>query len=1053
MKFSVFKNLEGDNPGKSVSLVDGELVGKTIGQFARAHVTTEELDLAGLVAFIKSADSAIHLTAGIASKPESVAITARAFQVRFHSQQFADEETGLPLVTRTKASLPFPDGPGLLVIDCDGDSDHLAELYQGNPVLRDYAHIETTSSSSMLFDSEGNQLKGKRGVHVMFHVKNGEDIPRALDTLHARQIIAGFGKHKVSSDGRFLERSSVDLAMRSANQPIYLYATTADGIEQRKEVRLLPGAEVLDTEHAIPPLTDAEQKALQDNLIEARIELAPKCDETRERWIDERVDEAVAKGTPKDVARKSVLQAISKHGSLGPHFVIHLSNGQSVTAAEICRNPETFHGMACRDPMEPGYSTSAAKIYTNFQPLIHSMAHGGGKRYYLQEYESPVSLEKLEESIAAWLERDTIALRGKPELMRWVDAPRLTGLDKVGDTNANEIVEAALKGFDLPDGVKVADCPHVLGIGVETGDQVAICRFDVAGAVNYVSDIKPKDRIHFAQDWQTRFMPAVDFLDSEDGIERFLLDPIKKAAKLSIEDVREQWGINAHMLASQQAEAINDILPQASRSNTFDDSDPEDGAADELIEKAERIQGWLEDCRHIADNPMTELETEMEARGISGEFAIKALALLTAHSTFMGKPLAAAVKGQSSSGKSYVTTQVLALYPPEFIYMMTGGSPKSLVYEAEEFCYRLIYLAEAEALVRDSGDEKNDFAEILRVLVSEQRIEYKYVAKDATGELTTMTAKRDGPVAFLTTTVRNRLDPEMETRMLSAFSDESAEQTERILRGQAKIADGSKRIVKNDQPWHAFAHWIRSGPNDAVVPFAQPLERLIPKNAVRVRRDYLSILALIKVSAIVHRLNRRTNEEGKVIAQLEDYRVTYAICSEGFKVSAGSGLTQASIEMLDLLKQTLVFKNWPNGLLPARVFETPDDEFIGRITLCPFALAENPGLQPSADEVRNGATRREYVRHELQGTFASIGIALGMNEVTLRKRINTLKDAGFVEVMSKKGSGATTRIWLTDVAAGELDDGVEMPSPDALARAMEPVPIDKRPWEEPKAAT
>jgi hypothetical protein len=1053
MKFSVFKNLEGNNPGKSVSIVGGELVGKTIGQFTRAHVTTEELDLAGLVAFIKSSDSTMHLTAGIASKPESVAITSKAFQVRFHSQQFTDEATGLPLVTRTKASLPFPEGPGLMVIDCDGDSDHLAELYQGNPVLRDYAHIETTSSSSMLFDSDGNQLKGKRGVHVMFHVKNGEDIPRALDTLHARQIIAGFGKHKVSSDGRFLERSSVDLAMRSANQPVYLYATTADDIEQRKEVRLMPGTEVLDTEHAIPPLTESEQKALQDKLIEARIELAPKCDATREAWIDERVDEAVAKGTRKDVARKSVREAIDKGGRLGPHFVIHLSNGQSVTVAEICRNQETYHGIACCDPMEPGYSTSAAKIYTNFTPMIHSMAHGSGKRYHLQGHESSVSLEKLEENIAAWLERDTIALRGKPELMRWVDAPRLTGLDEFAGSNANGIVEAALKGFDLPDGVKVADCPHMLGIGVEAGDQIAICRFDVAGAVNYVSDIKPKDRIHFAQVWQMRFMPAVNFFDSEDGIERFLLDPIKKAAKLTIEETREQWATNAHMLAIQQAQTINDILPQARRLNTCDESDPEDSAADLLIEQAERIQGWLEECRHIAENPMVELENEMEIRGISGEFPIKALALLTAHSTHMAKPLAAAVKGQSSSGKSYVTTQVLALYPPEFIYMMTGGSPKSLVYEAEEFCHRLIYLAEAEALVRDSGDEKNDFAEILRVLVSEQRIEYKYVAKDETGKMVTMTAERDGPVGFLTTTVRNRLDPELETRMLSAFSDESTEQTERILKGQAQIYDGSKRIVKNDSPWHAFAHWVRSGPNDAVVPFAQPLERLIPKNAVRVRRDFTSIIMLIKVSAIVHRLNRRTNEEGKVIAQLEDYRTAYAICSEGFKVSAGSGLTQASIEMLDLLKQTLVFKNWPDGLLPARVFETPDDEFTGRTTLCPFALAENPGLQPSDEEVRNSATRREYVRHELQGTFASIGIALGMNEVTLRKRIYTLKDAGFVGVMSKKGSGGTTRIWLTDVAAGELDDGVEMPSPDGLARAMEPVPIKKKPWEQPKAAT
>jgi hypothetical protein len=55
------------------------------------------------------------------------------------------------------------------------------------------------------------------------------------------------------------------------------------------------------------------------------------------------------------------------------------------------------------------------------------------------------------------------------------------------------------------------------------------------------------------------------------------------------------------------------------------------------------------------------------------------------------------------------------------------------------------------------------------------------------------------------------------------------------------------------------------------IPYAPALAELVPPVAVRLRRDFGAVLNLIQTHAILHQASRERNEEGHVIATLDDY--------------------------------------------------------------------------------------------------------------------------------------------------------------------------------------
>src|SRR5215471_8481898 len=71
--------------------------------------------------------------------------------------------------------------------------------------------------------------------------------------------------------------------------------------------------------------------------------------------------------------------------------------------------------------------------------------------------------------------------------------------------------------------------------------------------------------------------------------------------------------------------------------------------------------------------------------------------------------------------------------------------------------------------------------------------------------------------------------------------------------------------------WQALQIWLSTGPTRVRIPFAPELGELMPAVAIRLRRDFKTVLTLIRAHALLHQASRLNDEQGRVIATLEDY--------------------------------------------------------------------------------------------------------------------------------------------------------------------------------------
>ena len=177
--------------------------------------------------------------------------------------------------------------------------------------------------------------------------------------------------------------------------------------------------------------------------------------------------------------------------------------------------------------------------------------------------------------------------------------------------------------------------------------------------------------------------------------------------------------------------------------------------------------------------------------GFTGEERNAKLTYLALTSRILDDPVSIAVKGLSSSGKSYTVVSVLRFFPDEAYIAMTAMSERALIYMKDDFAHKTLVLYEAVALREErEKSESNLTAYIVRSLLSEGEIRYPVAVRGDDGKMVTETITKEGPTNFICTTTATSLHGENETRMLSLPTDDSEEQTSAIM---ASIAAGRAR--------------------------------------------------------------------------------------------------------------------------------------------------------------------------------------------------------------------------------------------------------------------
>ncbi len=259
---------------------------------------------------------------------------------------------------------------------------------------------------------------------------------------------------------------------------------------------------------------------------------------------------------------------------------------------------------------------------------------------------------------------------------------------------------------------------------------------------------------------------------------------------------------------------------------------------------------------------------DLRRAGVAGEEVLATLVYLAVTSRVLpwGKPTERPVsllpKGTTSTGKSHTTGTTLRFFPESAWFDLGSMSRRYLFYSEEEFRHRFIYVPEWASIKDDE-----ELVALLRVLLSEGHIVHGTVDVDRSARL----IRKEGPTGLLMTTTEAAVDSEMETRCLTIVTDDSTEQTRRVYGVLADLEDDTGSSV-DFEAWHDLQEWIASRNTRAVIPFISALAALMPVSATRLRRDFASLLSLVRAHALLYQAQRETDANGRIVATVEgDY--------------------------------------------------------------------------------------------------------------------------------------------------------------------------------------
>jgi hypothetical protein len=333
-------------------------------------------------------------------------------------------------------------------------------------------------------------------------------------------------------------------------------------------------------------------------------------------------------------------------------------------------------------------------------------------------------------------------------------------------------------------------------------------------------------------------------------------------------------------------------------------------------EASQKAQEAWEECAALAQSGdiLSGLSQAVAQAGVAGEEKLVQLLYLALTSRLTRRPVPVAVVGPSAGGKNHVLSTVLESMPPRAYYALSSMSEHALAYSEEPIDHRFLVIYELAGL-------NSEFATyLLRSLLSEQRVRYETVEKDAAGVLRARLIEREGPTGLILTTTRAALHPENATRMLTVTITDTPEQTGAVLVKTAQIAHGESEGVDLSaqvgfEQWQALQTWLEGAEHRVVIPYAEFLAPMIRPVAVRLRRDFRALLSLIEAGAILHQATRQRDAQGRIVADLSDYAaVRELVCdlmSEGVDATVSATLRETIEAVASFGTQLLVESEQP----------------------------------------------------------------------------------------------------------------------------------------------
>lgn len=313
--------------------------------------------------------------------------------------------------------------------------------------------------------------------------------------------------------------------------------------------------------------------------------------------------------------------------------------------------------------------------------------------------------------------------------------------------------------------------------------------------------------------------------------------------------------------------------------------------------EAERERLW-QSCSQIAlsTSLLADMEALVHKLGVVGEgAAIRGAYLAAASRLLKTTAISYLRRGAAAGGKNHLVKLVLRLFPEGSVIEISSATPQALIYLGEDendvnaLKHKIILIAEAAILTRKANGDEHPMTGMLRVLLSEGKLDHWIPVLQRGGTPKTAHIRRDGPVVLFITSAREDIEPEMLTRLLSSDADESGEQTLNVVDNILSLKRETVSEVEIER-WRNFQRYLAlDRPYDVVVPFSaaiaqayRELTKLFPATLqLRMRRDVSALKAAIEASAIAHKAQRQKDAAGRIIAEIADYENAHSAFNEG----------------------------------------------------------------------------------------------------------------------------------------------------------------------------
>lgn len=258
----------------------------------------------------------------------------------------------------------------------------------------------------------------------------------------------------------------------------------------------------------------------------------------------------------------------------------------------------------------------------------------------------------------------------------------------------------------------------------------------------------------------------------------------------------------------------------------------------------------------------------VERTGLIGERNNALVVLIVAVSRLFQRPLNLIVKGQSSTGKNWLVTRVLHLMPRDAVREISSTTMRAWNYAKDYFRHRVLYIQERNKAAGEINPA--------RLFISEGKLTHQVTGRrKGVYDIETHVAR--GPIAAISTTTKDRLEIDDETRHVSIWVDESAEQTRNIVRAYGRYTGlgAHEKLV-----WRMVHRLLAEHTGIKIVTpawFAKVADH-VDVSDVRARRYFPAFVAACKVVCLIRSYQRRGGVEGKVLTvRFSDFAIAALI--------------------------------------------------------------------------------------------------------------------------------------------------------------------------------